>query len=100
MMFLYFLQKNGALGGDHQCIKSWYEAAVQREENFYRGVLEPLFFDTLNRPRPEAQSRFGRVPYLNGVLFAPDEDDHVGIVVIAVGEGAYTNVIYCYRLEM
>ncbi len=83
VMFLYFLQKKGALNGNHQFIKSWYEAAVQREENFYRGVLEPLFFDTLNRPRPEAQSRFGRVPYLNGGLFASDEDDHVGIVLLA-----------------
>ncbi len=83
LMFLYFLQKKGALNGDHQFIKSWYEEAVRQEENFYRGVLEPLFFDTLNRPRPEAQSRFGRVPYLNGGLFAPDEDDHVGTVVLA-----------------
>jgi adenine-specific DNA-methyltransferase len=83
VMFLYFLQKKGALNGDRQFIKSWYEEAVRQEENFYRGVLEPLFFDTLNRPRPEAQSRFGRVPYLNGGLFAPDEDDHVGTVVLA-----------------
>jgi len=82
-MFLYFLQKKGALNGDHQFIKSWYEEAVRQEENFYRDVLEPLFFDTLNQPRPEAQSRFGRVPYLNGGLFAPDEDDHVGTVVLA-----------------
>jgi adenine-specific DNA-methyltransferase len=56
---------------------------VRQEENFYRGVLEPLLFDTLNRPRPQAQSRFGRVPYLNGGLFAQDEDDHVGTVVLA-----------------
>ena len=83
LMFLYFLQKKGALNGDHQFIKSWYEEAVRQEENFYRGVLEPLFFETLNRPRPEAQSHFGRVPYLNGGLFAPDEDDHVGVVVLA-----------------
>jgi adenine-specific DNA-methyltransferase len=83
LMFLYFLQKKGALNGDHQFIKSWYEEAVRQEENFYRGILEPLFFDTLNRPRPEAQSRFGRIPYLNGGLFAPDDDDHVGAVLLA-----------------
>ncbi len=83
LMFLYFLQKKGALNSDHQFIKSWYEEAVRQEKSFYRGVLEPLFFDTLNQPRPEAQSRFGRVPYLNGGLFAPDEDDHVGDVLLA-----------------
>ena len=83
LMFLYFLQKKGALNGDHQFIKSWYEEVVRQEENFYRFVLEPLFFDTLNQPRPEAQSRFGRIPYLNGGLFAPDEDDHVGGIMLA-----------------
>jgi adenine-specific DNA-methyltransferase len=83
LMFLYFLQKKGALNGNHQFIKSWYEESVRREENFYAHVLEPLFFETLNRPRKEAQSRFGRVPYLNGGLFAPDEDDLVGEVFLA-----------------
>src|SRR6266487_4310582 len=83
LMFLYFLQKKGALNSDHQFIKSWYEEAVRQEKSFYRGVLEPLFFDTLNQPRPEAQSRFGLVPYLNGGLFAPDDDDHVGAVLLA-----------------
>jgi hypothetical protein len=83
VMFLYFLQKKGALSGNHQFIKSWYEEAVRQEENFYAHVLEPLFFETLNRPRNEAQSRFGRVPYLNGGLFAADEDDLVGEVLLA-----------------
>ncbi|GHO51382.1 Eco57I restriction-modification methylase domain-containing protein [Ktedonospora formicarum] len=83
VMFLYFLQKKGALNGDHQFIKSRYEAAWEQEENFYRFVLEPLFFQTLNMPRLEARSRFGRVPYLNGGLFAPDEEDYVGQVVLA-----------------
>jgi len=62
LMFLYFLQKKGALNKNLQFIKSWYEGSLQREENFYRSVLEPLFFETLNLSRPEAQSRFGRVP--------------------------------------
>jgi hypothetical protein len=83
LMFLYFLQKKGALNGNHQFIKRWYEEAVRRQENFYRFVLEPLFFETLNQSRAEAQSRFGRVPYLNGGLFAPDEDDQVGQVYLA-----------------
>ncbi len=82
LMFLYFLQKKGALNKNPQFIKSWYEGSVQREENFYRSVLEPLFFETLNLSRPEAQSRFGRVPYLNGGLFSPDDDDHVSQVFL------------------
>lgn len=82
LMFLYFLQKKRALNDDLQFIKGWYEKTARQEENFYRSVLEPLFFDTLNLPRPEIQSPFGRVPYLNGGLFAPDEDDHVSQVFL------------------
>lgn len=62
---------------------SWYEESVRKEENFYHSVLEPLFFETLNLPHPQTQSRFGRVPYLNGGLFAPDEEDHIGVVKLA-----------------
>jgi type I restriction-modification system DNA methylase subunit len=83
LMFLYFLQKKKALDDDLQFIKGWYEKTARQEENFYRSVLEPLFFDTLNLPRLEMQSPFGQVPYLNGGLFAPDEDDHVGQVFLA-----------------
>lgn len=83
LMFLYFLQKKGALNNDHQFVKGWYEETVRREENFYRSILEPLFFETLNRSRAAMQSRFGRVPYLNGGLFSPDADDYVGVVTLA-----------------
>jgi type I restriction-modification system DNA methylase subunit len=82
LMFLYFLQKKRALNDDLQFIKGWYEKTARQEENFYRSVLEPLFFDTLNLPRSEMQSPFGRVPYLNGGLFAPDEDDHISQVFL------------------
>ena len=84
MMFLYFLQKKGALNDQQDFITTRYLDAVKSDENFYRDVLEPLFFQTLNRERgPDAASRFGRVPYLNGGLFASDGDDHQGLVYLA-----------------
>ncbi len=82
LMFLYFLQKKGALNGEHDFIATRYLDAVKAGENFYQDALEPLFFQTLNAPRPDAASRFGRIPYLNGGLFAADEDDHQGVVYL------------------
>ena len=32
-------------------------------------MLEPLFFETLNQQRPNFESRWGQIPYLNGGLF-------------------------------
>ncbi|HEU5440136.1 MAG TPA: hypothetical protein VFU88_12680, partial [Ktedonobacterales bacterium] len=82
LMFLYFLQKKGALNGDPSFISEWYARAARNGENFYVDVLTPLFFETLNQPREGARSpKFGRVPYLNGGLFAPDGDLPKDIVV-------------------
>lgn len=83
LMFLYFLQKKGALNRNPNFITTWYERAAADDENFYGSVLEPLFFDTLNRPREDGRSvKFGQIPYLNGGLFAADEDDLRGGVYL------------------
>ncbi len=86
LMFLYFLQKKRALNGDPDFVTKHYRACLDGGEHrdFYRSVLEPLFFQTLNEPRPGGRSPlFGTVPYLNGGLFAPDDDDLVGSVYVA-----------------
>jgi Eco57I restriction-modification methylase len=75
LMFLYFLQKKGALNGNPRFVADWYDRAVREGRSFYLDILTPLFFDTLNRQRPGHDSPiFGSVPYLNGGLFAPDAD--------------------------
>ncbi|MBA3825914.1 MAG: hypothetical protein H0X24_18690, partial [Ktedonobacterales bacterium] len=81
LMFLYFLQKKGALDRNPSFITAWYERAIKTNHGFYRFVLEELFFQTLNLPREGNQHpRFGVVPYLNGGLFAQDDDDYVGVI--------------------
>jgi type I restriction-modification system DNA methylase subunit len=45
--------------------------------DYYATVLEPLFFDTLNQQRPNLESKWGKIPYLNGGLF--DRDYGTGI---------------------
>lgn len=86
IMFLYFLQKKEFLGGNRKFLKTEYEklhcATEPAETGFYAQVLEPLFFHTLNQQRPNLNSPWGRIPYLNGGLFdydyGPDIKDAAG----------------------
>lgn len=85
LMFLYFLQRKGWLGGRLRFLTEQYRATFQRHSGedhsgethyFYREVLEPLFFETLNRQRPGHITQWEgvRIPYLNGGLFDPARD--------------------------
>ncbi len=56
-------------------------SAVTAHRDFYHSILEPLFFELLNKRagnRHEALRRmpFSTVPYLNGGLFSPQYDDY------------------------
>ncbi len=54
--------------------------AVIKNKDYYHKILEPIFFEVLNKPvksRREdfAEEPFSSVPYLNGGLFSPQDDD-------------------------
>ena len=55
---------------------------IRKSANYYHDVLEPLFFELLNTDRKYRKDKFAKeeiykqVPYLNGGLFNPYEDDH------------------------
>ncbi|BAY66903.1 hypothetical protein NIES22_70470 (plasmid) [Calothrix brevissima NIES-22] len=74
IMFLYFLQKKEFLAGDRNFLKNQYNKLRSdlEETDFYAQVLEPLFFEMLNKQRPNMQSPWGQIPYLNGGLFDRD----------------------------
>ncbi|MBD2771405.1 Eco57I restriction-modification methylase domain-containing protein [Iningainema tapete] len=73
IMFLYFLQKKGFLGGDGNFLKKWYPTTSEPEDtDFYTSILEQVFFETLNKKRPNHESPWGKIPYLNGGLFDRD----------------------------
>ena len=61
LLFLYFIQRKGWLGGDSAYLLHLYEDALDRRLPFYRSRLKPLFFGALNRP-PEQRSRAARAP--------------------------------------
>ncbi|MFB8788889.1 MAG: TaqI-like C-terminal specificity domain-containing protein [Potamolinea sp.] len=79
IMFLYFLQKKEFLGGDRKFLTNQYQRLRPDPEDtdYYAEVLEPLFFDTLNKQRPNLESRWGKIPYLNGGLFDRDYGDGI-----------------------
>ena len=73
LVFLAFLQTKGWLNGDLGFLQRMYEAGMDVGGRIHATVLEPLFFGTLNtrvRHRHPRARAFGRIPYLNGGLFA------------------------------
>lgn len=95
LMFIAFIQKKGWLRMPDQADSDYLSAlwrSYQRsrkagdEVNFYQDRLELLFFNGLNSPHGDdavhanrgsfIEQRIGRVPYLNGGLFEPGEDDN------------------------
>lgn len=76
LLFLYFVQKKGHLGGEQDFLRVQVEACRMRGQRLYDDLLRPLFFRLLNTPMDrrdaEASARFGvEIPYLNGGLFEP-----------------------------
>jgi len=85
LVFLSFIETKGWLNGDHAFLANQFADCMVAGGRYHTRVLAPLFFGTLNtRPANRAQrSRaFGRVPFLNGGLFARSavERSHAGCV--------------------
>ena len=60
-----------------------YNAALNTTDYYHR-ILETIFFEVLNKParsrRPEYSTNvFSSIPYLNGGLFSPHEEDYYKI---------------------
>ncbi|HEX9130121.1 MAG TPA: N-6 DNA methylase [Gemmatimonadaceae bacterium] len=73
LIFLSFLETRGWLNGDFGFLSNGYSRCISEGGRYQQRVLEPLFFGTLNtavRARSTQAKRFGRIPFLNGGLFA------------------------------
>ena len=73
LIFLSFLETKGWLDGDHGFLPNGYAECMVSGGRYHHRVLSPLFFGTLNTAPLDRASRaraFGRVPFLNGGLFA------------------------------
>ncbi len=84
LLFLSFLETKGWLNSDHRFLETRFADCMLTGGGFHRRVLLPLFFGTLNTPprrRAPAARALGRLPFLNGGLFAraPVERRHGGL---------------------
>jgi hypothetical protein len=73
LIFLSFLETRGWLNDDFGFLSNGYSRCISEGGRYQQKVLEPLFFGTLNtavRARSIRAKQFGRIPFLNGGLFA------------------------------
>ena len=87
LVFCWFLKKkhsdNGvALIPEKELLSSEAVAACGKD-SYYHFKLENLFFQVLNTDHPERHADFTKppykqIPFLNGGLFEPHDDDHYG----------------------
>ena len=82
IVFLYFLQKKGWFGverdaywgtGPKNFLRLLFEQKIVKYNNFFNDILEPLFYEALNKERDDDfYSKLNcKIPFLNGELFDP-----------------------------
>ena len=68
MIFLYFIQEKRLLDRNPDYLHEQPDKVVDEGDNRYDEFYEPLFFDYLAEDKQNPE--FGKLPYLNGGLFA------------------------------
>jgi hypothetical protein len=105
LIFLSFLETKGWLDGDFGFLANGYSRCMESGGRYQKTVLQPLFFGTLNTPARDRAPRakaFGRIPFLNGGLFArsPLEKRRRRLVFSDEAFGnAYGSLLSCYRFS-
>jgi Eco57I restriction-modification methylase len=96
LLFLSFLEAKGWLNDDRAFLLRQFEQCMASGGRFDRRVLRPLFFGTLNTPgakRAVAARGFGRIPFLNGGLFARTPLERASRAV-SFSDDAYGALLY------
>jgi hypothetical protein len=96
LMFVYFIQKKGFLGGGdadylkHKLTQCRNELGKDR---YYRDFLCPLFFEGFAKTKEERSKKagllLGEVPYLNGGIFMPHQIEQLYGKTIAIPDKAF-----------
>jgi len=79
-VFCWFLKQKESPKGQLIPDDILSSSAISCNENYYHSKIEPLFFEALNQPMDSRTERYQNgiwslVPYLNGGLFAAQEED-------------------------
>jgi hypothetical protein len=96
LLFLAFLEAKGWLRGDRAFLAHCFEECMSSGGRFRQTVLRPLFFGTLNTPirrRAVTARAFGRIPFLNGGLFARTALERANSSIL-FSDDAYGALIY------
>jgi len=77
LMFLRFIERKGWLEfqGRHDYLRALFAAEPIRGKSFYKGRLQPLFFEGLAVEGKQESEAIGHVPFLNGGLFEQSDLD-------------------------
>ncbi len=81
IIFCWFLREKKSDSGSSLMPKELLSFnAIQSNPDYYHNVLEPIFFEVLNQPMnsrrdPFYERPYSLIPYLNGGLFSPQDDD-------------------------
>jgi adenine-specific DNA-methyltransferase len=81
IIFCWFLREKQSQSGKSLIPKELLSLdAINSNNDYYHKILEPIFFEVLNRPAKIRKDFyrtifFESIPYLNGGLFYPHEDD-------------------------
>lgn len=82
VIFCWFLREKKSQAGLALMPKELLSLeAVKENGDYYHKILEPIFFEVLNKPVESRRGDFAKrpfspVPYLNGGLFSPQDDDY------------------------
>ena len=77
IMFCWFLKQKKSKDG--QLVPDELLSSNAVKASYYHSTLEPLFFEILNtqiEARDIRSNLYDKVPYLNGGLFSPQQDDY------------------------
>lgn len=78
IIFCWFLREKKSINLIQLLPSKVFDSDLQGKESILKEVLEPLFFECLNKPILDRSSKYSKneyaqVPYLNGGLFHPNE---------------------------
>lgn len=82
IIFCWFLREKKSESGLPLVSKKLLSLGSARDtKEFYHSKLEPLFFEVLNKPVKSRKDKYSKdfyvqIPYLNGGLFSPQNDDY------------------------
>jgi hypothetical protein len=97
LIFCWFLKKKVSDRGVSLIPEGFLSSnSIAQCLNFYHDVLEPLFFEILNKPLKQRKKEYqippwSQIPFLNGGLFMPEYHDYYQID--SLGTSKYINIL-------